>query len=156
MSRRYRIKDFARLTKVTVRALHYYDQIGLLEPSGRTSNRYRYYTDQDLFRMQQVVTLKFLGLSLADIKRALARPRTALLKSMRLQAEAVDKEIERLKRAAKALRDTARMAETGGRLDWKKFITIMEDIQMSEDRKQTWAKHFTESDMKEFEEIGKK
>jgi len=154
MSNRYRVNEFSRLTKVTVRTLHYYDQIDLLKPSGRASNRYRYYTDQDLFRMQQVVTLKFLGLSLEDIKRALARPRAALLKSMRLQAEAVDKEIERLGRAAKALRETARVAEAGGPLDWKKFINIMEDIQMSEDRKQAWAKHFTESDMKEFEEIG--
>jgi len=155
MSNRYRVKEFARLTRVTVRALHYYDRIGLLEPSGRTSNRYRYYTEKDLFRMQQIVTLKFLGLSLDDIQRALARPQAAVLKSMRLQAEAVEKEIERLKRAAKALRESARLAETGGPLDWKKLIKIMEDIQMSEDSKKTWAKHFTEADRKEFEEIGK-
>ena len=156
MSRSYRVREFARLTKVTVRALHYYDQIGLLPPSGRTSNRYMYYTDQDLFRMQQVVTLKFLGLSLAEIKRALARPEKAVFKSLRLQAEAVDKEVERLKRAARALRETARLAEGGGPIDWKKIIRIMEDIQMSDDRKKTWAKHFTESDLKEFEEIGRR
>ena len=40
--------------------------------------------------------------------------------------------------------------------DWKKLIKIMEDIQMSEDSTKTWAKHFTEAERKEFEEIGKK
>jgi DNA-binding transcriptional MerR regulator len=156
MDRTYRVTEFARLTKVTVRALHYYDQIGLLAPSGRTPSRYRVYTDKDLFRLQQIVTLKFLGLSLDQIKKALSRPQSTVIRSMRLQAEAVEKEIERLKRAARALRETSRMAEAGGPLDWNKLIKVMEDIQMTEDAKKTWAKHFSETQMKEFEEIGKK
>jgi len=156
MDRTYRVTEFARLTKVTVRALHYYDQIGLLAPSGRTPSRYRVYTDKDLFRLQQIVTLKFLGLSLDQIKKALSRPWPTVIRSMRLQAEAVEKEIERLKRAAQTLRETSRMAEAGGPLDWKKLIKVMEDIQMTEDAKKTWAKHYSEADMKEFEEIGKK
>jgi DNA-binding transcriptional MerR regulator len=156
MDRTYRITEFARLTKVTVRALHYYDQIGLLAPSGRTPSRYRVYTDKDLFRLQQIVTLKFLGLSLDQIKKALSRPQSTVIRSMRLQAEAVEKEIDRLKRAARALRETSRMAEAGGPLDWNKLIKVMEGIQMTEDAKKTWAKHFSEAQMKEFEEIGKK
>ena len=156
MDKTYRVTEFARMTRVTVRALHYYDQIGLLKPSGRTPSRYRVYTDKDLFRLQQIVTLKFLGLSLDQIRKALSRPQSTVAKSMRLQAEAVEKEIERLKRAAKALRETSRMAEAGGPLDWKKLIKAMEEIQMTEDAKKTWAKHFSEADMKEFAEIGKK
>jgi DNA-binding transcriptional MerR regulator len=156
MDRTYRVAEFARLTKVTVRALHHYDKIGLLAPSGRTPSRYRVYTDKDLFRLQQIVTLKFLGLSLDQIGRALARPRSVVLRSMRLQAEAVEKEIERLTRAAQALRETSRLAEAGGPLDWTKLIRVMEEIQMTEDIKKTWAKHYSEADMKEFEEIGKK
>jgi DNA-binding transcriptional MerR regulator len=154
MEKRYRIKEFAGLARVTVRALHYYDQIGLLAPSGRSPGRYRYYTAKDLFRMQQIATLKFLGLSLGDIRRALERPRSSVLKSMRLQAEAVEQEISRLQRAARALRETARAAEAGGTLNWKTLIRILEDIKMSEDSKKTWAKHFTDADMKEFAEIG--
>ena len=156
MDRTYRVAEFARLTKVTVRALHYYDQIGLLAPSGRTPSRYRVYTDKDLFRLQQIVTLKFLGLSLDQIGKALARPRKEIIRSMRLQAEAVEKEIERLRRASRTLRETARMAEAGGALDWKKLIKAMEDIQMTEDAKNKWAAHFTADEQKEFEEIGKK
>ena len=48
------------------------------------------------------------------------------------------------------------MAEAGGPMDWKKLIKAMEEIQMTEDYKKTWAKHYSEADMKEFEEIGKK
>ena len=155
MDRTYRVAEFARLTKVTVRALHHYDKIGLLAPSGRTPSRYRVYTDKNLFRLQQIVTLKFLGLSLSQIKKALSRPQSTVVRSMRLQAEAVEKEIERLKRAAQALRETSRMVEAGGPLDWKKLINVMEEIQMTEDIKKTWAKHYTEAETKEFEEIGK-
>jgi DNA-binding transcriptional MerR regulator len=155
MDRTYRVAEFARMTKVTVRALHYYDQIGLLKPSGRTPSRYRVYTDKDIFRLQQIVTLKFLGLSLGQIRRALSRPGPTVGRSMRLQAEAVEKEIERLKRAAGALRETSRMVEAGGPLDWKKLMKTMEEIRMTEEAKKTWAKHYSEADMKEFGEIGK-
>jgi len=81
------------------------------------------------------VTLKFLGLSLDQIGKALARPRKEIIRSMRLQAEAVEKEIGRLRRASRTLRETARMAEAGGALDWKKLIKAMEDIQMTEEAK---------------------
>jgi DNA-binding transcriptional MerR regulator len=156
MDKSFKVKEFAEKTKVTVRTLHHYDRLGLLKPSRRTRSGYRVYTAKDLLRLQQIVTLKFMGLSLAQIGRALARPRFAVPESLRLQAEAVEKEIERLKRAARALRETSRMVAAGGAIDWTKIIRIMEDIQMSEEIKKSWAKHYTEADLKEFEEIGKR
>ena len=44
MKNSYLIKEFAKLTKVAVRTLHYYDQIGLLKPSFEKANGYRIYT----------------------------------------------------------------------------------------------------------------
>lgn len=155
MDKRYKVKEFAGMAKVTIRTLHHYDKLGLLTPSGRTESGYRTYAAKDLLRLQQIVTLKFMGLSLDQIKRALARPQFAVLKSLRLQAEAVEKEIERLRRAAQALRETSRMVEAGGPFDWTKITRIMEDIKMSDEIKKTWAKHYSEADLKEFEEIGK-
>ena len=60
--------DFARLAGVTVRTLHHYDRIGLLKPSSYTSAGYRLYRKQDLIRLQQIVTLKFIGFSLNQIR----------------------------------------------------------------------------------------
>jgi DNA-binding transcriptional MerR regulator len=153
----YRVKEFAGLTKVTVRALHHYDHIGLLKPSGRTESGYRIYTEQDLLRLQQIVTLKFMGFPLERIKAILARPNFAVRKALAIQIEAIDEEIERLRRASKALRQMAEALDRGGRVDWKKVINIMEAIHMSDEAKKEWTKKFfTEADMKEFEEIGKK
>src|SRR5438477_5867612 len=69
----YRIQDFADRGGVTVRTLHHYDRIGLLKPR-RTDTRYRLYSDADLTRLQQILVLKFLGLSLSDIAEALKKP----------------------------------------------------------------------------------
>lgn len=66
-------------------------------------------------------------------------------------------QIERLRRAAQALDQAAESLERTRRPDWKKIIKIMEDIQMSEESKKKWTeKFFSEADLKEFAEIGKK
>jgi MerR-like DNA binding protein len=50
-----RIREFAALAGVTVRALHHYDRLGLLKPSGRSTSAYRLYRDCDLARLEQIV-----------------------------------------------------------------------------------------------------
>src|SRR5262245_21834884 len=66
-----RIHEFAKKTGVTVRTLHHYDRLGLLKPR-RTRQGYRLYRENDTARVDQIAVLKFLGLSLTDIKAALA------------------------------------------------------------------------------------
>ncbi|MHB8055847.1 MAG: MerR family transcriptional regulator [Candidatus Aminicenantales bacterium] len=156
MSRTYRVKEFADLTNVTVRTLHHYDRIGLLRARRRARNGYRVYAERDLLRLQQIVTLKFMGFRLEEIRRILARPRFAVSRALTVQVEAVEREIQRLTRAARALRETAADLNQKGRIDWTKLIHIMEDLQMSEQKKQEWTKKFfSETDRKEFADIGK-
>jgi len=57
----YQAIEFAQLAGVTVRTLHHYDRIGLLKPSAYTNAGYRLYGKGDLVRLQQIVTLKFIG-----------------------------------------------------------------------------------------------
>jgi DNA-binding transcriptional MerR regulator len=157
MKKQLYVKEFAGLTKVTVRTLHYYDQIGLLHASGRTDSGYRLYTENDLLKLQQIMTLKFIGFSLMQIKNILARPQYAVQKSLQIQIQAVEEEIARLRKASKALRQAVQVLDAEGRIHWKKILKIMEVIQMSEEIKKNWArKFFTEAELKEFEEIGKK
>jgi len=70
----YQVKELARLAKVTVRTLHHYDNIGLLEPSGRTRAGYRLYEDKDLLRLQQILICRELGMPLEQIRRTLDDP----------------------------------------------------------------------------------
>src|SRR6202046_4168345 len=76
MSRRqgHTVGEVARLARVSVRALHHYDEIGLLVPSGRTESGYRLYTEPDLERLQQVLFFRELGFALEDVSRILRDP----------------------------------------------------------------------------------
>ncbi len=56
----HKIKDISQITGLSIRSLQYYDDIGLLKPTQRSESGYRLYSEQDLIRLQQVVTLKFL------------------------------------------------------------------------------------------------
>lgn len=157
MKNGYLIKEFAKLTNVTVRTLHYYDQVGLLKPSFERANGYRVYTDADLLKLQQIVTLKFMGFSLGQIRELLDSKGYEAVKSLKLQAEAVKDEIARLRRASRAIEQVLQLLETKGRIHRQKLIKIMEVIQMGEDVKKTWhEKFFTEAELKEFQEVGKK
>jgi DNA-binding transcriptional MerR regulator len=157
MKRNYLIKEFADLTRVTVRTLHYYDQIGLLKPSFERANGYRVFTDADLLKLQQIVTLKFMGFSLAEIGNLLNSKGYEAVKSLRVQAEAVRDEIARLREASRAIEQVLELLESKGRIDRRKLVKIMEVIQMGEDVKKTWhEKFFTPEELKEFEEVGKK
>lgn len=68
------ISQVARLTGVSIRTLQYYDEIGLLKPSGLTSAGYRMYDDNSLQTLQQILFFKELGFSLKEIKQILEKP----------------------------------------------------------------------------------
>lgn len=70
----YTVKQVAELAGVSVRTLHHYDQIGLLKPSQIGANGYRYYDDDALLRLQQILFYRELGLELAQINDVLNRP----------------------------------------------------------------------------------
>jgi len=152
----YLIGEFAELTRVTVRALHYYDQIGLVKPSFERPNGYRVYADADLFRLQQIVTLKFMGFSLGEIRRLLDSRGYEAVRSLRVQAEAVKDEIARLREASRAIEQVLVRLEKDGRIHKEKLIRIMEVIQMGEDVKKGWhEKFFSEADLKKFAAVAK-
>ena len=56
----FTVSQVARLSGVSVRALHHYDEIGLLQPSGRSASGYRLYDDADLERLQQILFFREL------------------------------------------------------------------------------------------------
>ena len=73
------IKEFSKLTSVSVRTLHHYDDIGLLKPSIRLPNGYRLYSETDLLTLQQIIALKFFGFELSNIQTLLKGRKDALI-----------------------------------------------------------------------------
>src|SRR5215210_8585811 len=63
----WKVGELARRTGLSVRALRYYDEIGLLSPSRRTEGGHRLYTAGDVVRLQQIKSLRALGFSLREI-----------------------------------------------------------------------------------------
>ncbi len=79
----YSVKQVSDLAGVSVRTLHYYDQIGLLTPSKVGANGYRYYDDAALLRLQQILFYREIGLELLHIKDILDSPDFDLLAALR-------------------------------------------------------------------------
>lgn len=76
----FTVGELAKLTGITVRTLHHYDQIGLVQPSDRSRAGYRLYTDGDVLRLQQVLMYRELGVPLDEIPAMIADPQQSLAK----------------------------------------------------------------------------
>ena len=63
----YTVNQLAQLAGISVRALHHYDEIGLLKPAFTGENRYRYYGEEELLRLQQILIHRELDIPLAEI-----------------------------------------------------------------------------------------
>ena len=70
-----KISEVAKLSGVTVRTLHYYDEIGLLKPSKTTEAGYRMYSIEDLEKLQQILFFRELDFPLNEIKEIMINPK---------------------------------------------------------------------------------
>jgi len=95
------VKQVARLSGVSVRTLHHYDEVGLLKPACVGANGYRYYGREELLRLQQILFHRELGFSLEEIARVLDAKgfdRVAALKAHRAKLEAATRRYRQLVR----------------------------------------------------------
>jgi MerR family transcriptional regulator, thiopeptide resistance regulator len=91
--RQWRIGQVAKATGLTVRALHHYDEIGLLVPSRRTDAGYRLYSDDDVRRLYRIVALRGIGFTLEEIGDALLRDGEDPRPSVRRHLERIDEQL---------------------------------------------------------------
>ena len=69
----YTVKKLAAMSGVSVRTLHFYDEVGLLKPAYHGANSYRFYEEPQLLTLQQILFYRELGFELKQIKRILGR-----------------------------------------------------------------------------------
>jgi DNA-binding transcriptional MerR regulator len=98
------IKEFAKLTGVSVRTLHYYDEIGLLKPAlVDAQNGYRFYDQNSLLRMQEILFYRELDFELKSIRDILSSPDYDKQKALAEQRKLLIFKKERLERIIAAL-----------------------------------------------------
>ena len=98
------IKEFASLTGVSVRTLHYYDEIGLLHPAfADPATGYRYYDENSLLHMQEILFYRELDFSLKSIQEILSSPNYDKNKALKEQKQLLTLKKERLERLISAI-----------------------------------------------------
>lgn len=92
------VGEVAKKIGVTVRTLQYYNKEGLLSPSAESEGGRRLYTDKDLIKLHQIISLKSLGFSLDDIKQRLISLETPtdVANALTEQADDIRRKIEQL------------------------------------------------------------
>jgi len=121
MNTTFRVKEFADLAGVTVRTLQYYDRLGLLKPAGYRNGNHRVYQSDDLLRLQQILTFKYLGYGLDQIRQLLQSPEYDVVEALKCQRHAINERIGKLQKVVKSIdRATEALSKMDtADLDWK-------------------------------------
>jgi MerR family transcriptional regulator, thiopeptide resistance regulator len=104
--KRYTVKQMARLSGVSVRTLHHYDELGLLKPAEIGANGYRYYGREELLRLQQILLHRELEFPLEAIRAVLAAPGFDRASALRRQRATLSAQAQRYRRLIRTLDET--------------------------------------------------
>lgn len=134
----FKVGELAARTGVSVRTLHYYDEIGLLRPSGRTLAGHRLYDVSDVARLHQIRSLQQIGLRLEGIADLLAK-QSSPLPVIEMHIERLQAELEAKRRLLGKLDAIALGLRTTGAVSVDLLLRSIEVIQMTEN----WEAHYT-------------
>lgn len=129
----YTVKQLSKLSGVTVRTLHFYEEEGLLSPAYYGSNGYRYYGAQELLQLQQILFFKELGFTLKQIRQILGRSDFDQLSALYSHQKALTQERDKITKLLVTIEKT---------IQHIKGKDTMKDMEIFEgfDGFYTWAK----------------
>lgn len=107
----YTVSELAKISGVTIRTLHYYDEIGLLKPGYVNEAGYRFYTQKQLMLLQQILCYKELNFDLKQIKSILYDPTFDLLASLKNQKELLESHLSQTKELIRMIQKTITAVE---------------------------------------------
>ena len=144
------ISEIAALSGVSVRTLHYYDEIGLLKPRGISESGYRYYDRESLETLQLILFYKELQFSLKDISNIITQPQYDRKQALKKQKELLILKEKRIKKLIKLVDDTLKGDDN---MSFKEF-----DMSEIENAKKKYEKEVKElyGETKEYKESVKK
>ncbi|MBE5983497.1 MAG: MerR family transcriptional regulator [Paenibacillaceae bacterium] len=152
------VKEVSELTGISARTLHYYDEIGLFPPTGKSEAGYRLYDDRALEILQQILFFREFGIPLKDIKTVMKNPSLERNQILQLQREMLVEKKERMERLIASIDnvlkgDSKMDFSVFNKTEIEKMFQLMFDS-MPEEMRQTaihefgsiehWKKHYIE------------
>ena len=143
----YSSGQFAKMADVTIRTIRYYDKENLLKPSFVNEHGARFYTEEDLVKLQQILLFKYLGFSLGEIREMMLGnlDRHLLLNSLDIQRKLVRDRIEQMQLVEQAIHNTADTIRQEKQVDWHQLMKLIHLTNMEKSLKNQYldASHIT-------------
>ena len=135
MKGQYTTGEIAKMAGVTTRTIRYYDNKGVLSPSSHNSSGHRLYTESDFIKLKRILALKYLGLSLEEVKNTESQSfeKKDIINSLSLQKNIIKNKINYMKVVLHAIESAENSIEDEQNIDWNKTIDI---IKILEDEKE--------------------
>jgi MerR family transcriptional regulator, thiopeptide resistance regulator len=133
------VGEVAQAAGVTVRALHHYDELGLLSPSGRTEAGYRLYSYDDLARLREILIWRALGFSLSEIGSLLDDPGHDRLVALERQRELIEQEIGRLGALAASVDVAIAAHRNGTELEAARMFEGFDPSEYEDEARERWG-----------------
>lgn len=120
--------QLAKMAKVSVRTIRFYDTQNLLKPSFiNEETGARYYTREDFLKLEQVLLYKYLGFSIEEIKGlTMNNDMEYVMESMRLQYKLIEDKMEQMQLVKEAIDSTIHAYEKEKNIDWDRMLKITE------------------------------
>ena len=154
----YTVRQLAQLAGVSVRTLHYYDQIGLLSPVRRSANGYRLYGEDAILPLQQIMFFRELGFSLEEVKEIMGRPDFDILNALHGHRALLVRKTERLSELILTIDETIRQLGGEGHMDIKDYYKGFSEAQVEAYRREVrdrWGQDTLEKSEKKVLSMGK-
>jgi len=136
------IREFARLSGVSVRTLHYYDEIGLLRPAVVDAQTgYRYYDEDSLLRMQEILFYRELDFPLKSTQELLSSPQDDREKALMEQKELLRLKKERLERLIDAIDGAVKGENVMKAFNNSKMEQYMEEAKARWSKTEAWQEY---------------
>jgi DNA-binding transcriptional MerR regulator len=136
MTARVTVKMLADLAGVSVRTLHYYDQMGLLKPASRGLNRYRQYDEETVVRLQQILFFRELDFSLEEIRAMISRSDFDVLEALESQRALLRKKAARTAELLATIDKTIKKLQGKSRMEIKDYYKGFSDEKIEKYREE--------------------
>jgi DNA-binding transcriptional MerR regulator len=141
----FTVQELAKTAGITRRTLHYYDEIGLLKPSRIGDNGYRYYGEEAVLRLQQILLYREMDLPLAEIHEIMGRRDFDVLRALETHRDELSQRIRQLEHLKRTVDDTILHLKGKKQMSHREFFRGFTDAEQKEYEKQAMDRYDPET-----------